>query len=125
MWPLTTLMRRRLGRAGIFVNDRVFGLNDTGRLNRDRLGRLLSRLPDGVSEIYCHPATCHWPDMDPLMAHYRVEDELAALVDPEIVAMVRRGDIEQVAFRDLAHSGGESAATGAPRDAGSRGGRRA
>ena len=125
MWPLTTLMRRRLGRAGIFVNDRVFGLNDTGRLNRDRLGRLLSRLPDGVSEIYCHPATRHWPDMDPLMAHYQVEDELAALVDPEIVAMVRRGGIEQVAFRDLAISGGESATMGAPREPGSRGGRRA
>jgi hypothetical protein len=63
--------------------------------------------------------------MDPLMAHYGVEDELAALIDPEIVGMVRRGDIKQVAYRDLATSDVEAPRSRASRDPGSRGRRQA
>jgi hypothetical protein len=48
----------------------------------------LERLPAGVVEIYTHPAAAnafagHAPG-------YRYTDELAALIDPECIASVRR-----------------------------------
>ncbi len=52
---LSAAARPALHRLGVRVADRVFGLRDTGRMTGERLARLLSRLPDGVSEIYFHP----------------------------------------------------------------------
>lgn len=99
--PLITLMRWRLRRSGIASNDFVFGVRDTGRMDRARVLGYLANLPDGVTEIYCHPATGRWPGMDPLMAHYRVEDELAALTDPDVVAALAKHGIVATAFGDL------------------------
>lgn len=42
---------------GVRAADRVFGLRDTGRMTGARLARLISGLPDGLSEIYFHPGT--------------------------------------------------------------------
>jgi hopanoid biosynthesis associated protein HpnK len=53
----TRRMRRNLREAGIPSNDHLFGLNDSGALTEPLLLGLLDHLPDGVSEIYCHPAT--------------------------------------------------------------------
>ncbi len=105
-WPLTALMRRRLRRARVAGNDYVFGLNDSGRVDRARLLGYLAHLPDGVSEIYCHPATRRWPEMEPEMAGYAVADELAALTDPAVRARLRQGDIAPVAFGELAAARG-------------------
>ena len=52
-----------------------------------RLLGLIRILPDGLSEIYLHPF-----DRGRLpgsAAGYRYEDELAALVDPEVVAAAK------------------------------------
>jgi hopanoid biosynthesis associated protein HpnK len=53
--PWAALMRSRLRRLGIKTNDYVFGLNDTGKLDEERVMQIVARLPDGVSELYCHP----------------------------------------------------------------------
>lgn len=80
------LLRRRLRRAGLLVPDQVFGLAWSGAVTPDRLAALLPHLPDGLTEIYAHPATDdaypgHYPG-------YRYEAELAALLDPRVVAGV-------------------------------------
>ena len=73
------LVRRRFTRAGITTPDQVFGLAWTGAMDIPRMRALLAALPDGVSEIYTHPATIDdWPGHAP---GYRYRDELAALVD--------------------------------------------
>ncbi|MBV8398963.1 MAG: hopanoid biosynthesis-associated protein HpnK, partial [Acetobacteraceae bacterium] len=53
----TRLLRRQAKAAGMRVNDHCFGLAWSGHMTSTRLLRLASHLPDGVSEIYFHPAT--------------------------------------------------------------------
>jgi hopanoid biosynthesis associated protein HpnK len=84
----TRVLRGQARRAGMVVPDAVFGLAWSGAMTRERLKRLLERLPQGVIEIYSHPAAAnrfagHAPG-------YRYTDELAALIDPDCVAALRR-----------------------------------
>src|SRR5690606_33409987 len=60
---LAATMRPRLGRAGVLGNDFSFGLNDTGAMDEETLLALLDRLPEGLSEIYLHPATRRCPEI--------------------------------------------------------------
>lgn len=53
---LARALRRRAKAAGISVADRVFGLAWSGRMTRRRLAGLLDALPDGVTEVFTHPA---------------------------------------------------------------------
>jgi hopanoid biosynthesis associated protein HpnK len=94
--------RRRMTRAGVAFNDYVFGMNDTGAMDRERMLAILANLPDGVSEIYCHPATGPWSGMEPEARSYRVADELAALTDEAVRSTLRSQRIEPTAFSLLA-----------------------
>lgn len=96
--PLLAAHRRRLARAGIACNDFVFGMNDTGAMVRDRLLGFLTQLPDGVSEIYTHPATGPWPEIEPAAESYRFADELEALTDEAVKASFARLGIERTSF---------------------------
>jgi len=102
LWPLLALNRRRLTRAGMVCNDYVFGMNDTGAMDRNRLLGFLANLPDGISEIYCHPATGPWAGMEAAAARYRFADEFAALTDATVAAAIPRLGIECTAFGSLA-----------------------
>jgi hopanoid biosynthesis associated protein HpnK len=103
--PLLAAHRRRLAHAGIARNDYVFGMNDTGAMVRERMLGFLAHLPDGVSEIYCHPATGPWPGMEPLAAGFRFGEELDALTDRAVAASLARLGIERTAFGALSADG--------------------
>jgi len=100
--PLRALFRWRLRRAGVACNDQVFGMNDSGAMDRARLGGFLDHLPDGVTELYLHPATAPWPGMDAGARHYRVADELAALTDPGVAARLAASGAAPTSFSALA-----------------------
>ena len=78
------VLRRQALRAGLRVNDHAFGLAWSGRMTAERLCRLAAHLPDGLSEIYLHPATRQGPLLRALMPGYEPEAELAALLDPAV-----------------------------------------
>jgi hopanoid biosynthesis associated protein HpnK len=91
-------LRENLDSAGVAHNDWIFGLADTGAMTAERVRHYLEALPDGVSELYFHPATARpsvWP------ANYRCEDEAAALLDPEAQAIIARRGIEIMPFARL------------------------
>jgi len=78
--PFARALQRRLRRAGMTVPDQVYGLADSGRMTAARLGAIIAALPDGLNEIYLHPATRDdWPGNT---AGYRYTDEFAALTTP-------------------------------------------
>jgi hopanoid biosynthesis associated protein HpnK len=95
----TRALRRRLRAAGIGCTDACFGIWDSGRMDRVRLAAAIARLPDGVSEIYCHPATARAPAQPPA---YQPTAELAALRDPAIRAELARLGVAPMRFADLA-----------------------
>ncbi len=63
-----------------------------------RLLGIVENLPDGVSEIYCHPAT----DDEDGPAGYRHVAELVALTSPAVRARLLAMGLKPVGFTDLA-----------------------
>ena len=103
--PWIGLLRSRLRRAGIKTNDFVFGLNDSGRMEEPLVLRQLARLPEGVTEMYFHPATRRCRELDRDMPDYRHEGELAALTSARVREALERLGVEPIAFGDLAAPG--------------------
>lgn len=96
--PFARLVQVAARKRGVKVPDRVFGLAWSGAMHSGRLNGVLENLPEGVSEIYLHPATGPYPLSAP---GYRYEAELAALLDPGARAIVERRDIQLARFADL------------------------
>jgi hopanoid biosynthesis associated protein HpnK len=103
----TRRMRRTLTAAGIPSNDHLFGLNDSGAMVEGRILRLVDCLPEGISELYCHPATRRWKGPDNLPYRYRAEEELGALLSPTV-----RNKIESYGIRPLSYRAAIDAARG-------------
>jgi len=100
----TGQLKAMLKRQGLVTNDQVFGLAWSGAMTEARIAALIPHLPDGVSEIYFHPATSLTPKLAQTMPAYRPADELAALLSPEVKRLVAAQDIERTSFTDLATS---------------------
>ncbi len=98
---LTALLRLRLRRAGLHSNDYVFGLSESGRMIEELMLRQIAQLPDGVTEMYFHPATRRCPAFDRFMATYRPTDELAALTSPRVRRAFHDLGIRPMGFTDL------------------------
>ena len=96
--PFAKMLRARFRRAGIAAPDSVFGLAWSGAMTADRLAGLIAHLPDGLSEIYMHPATGPYPGSAP---GYQYEGELAALTDPSMPALLAAGGIRTGGFADF------------------------
>ncbi|WP_425272201.1 hopanoid biosynthesis-associated protein HpnK [Paraburkholderia aromaticivorans] len=99
--PWMNLVRTRLDRAGIAHNDYVFGLADTGRMSESAWLAALERLPGGVGEIYCHPATRGDAPLTPGMQSYRHADELNALLSPRVADAISAAGATRGGFVDL------------------------
>jgi hopanoid biosynthesis associated protein HpnK len=104
--PWIEWLRRRLQSAGLLVNDNLFGLAWTGGMVEGRLVRLLPHLPQGVSEIYFHPATARSAALSAAMPGYRHEEELAALVSPSAKSLVAELGIRLGGYSDFATAAG-------------------
>jgi chitin disaccharide deacetylase len=97
--PWLRLLAGRARRAGLRTPDHVFGLAWSGAISAERLRRLIPRLPAGLTEIYFHPATVdRFADSAP---GYRYADELAALTDGDVVALMRQPDVTLGGFSDF------------------------
>ncbi|MGH8302851.1 MAG: hopanoid biosynthesis-associated protein HpnK [Steroidobacteraceae bacterium] len=99
--PWLAIMRRRLKAARIAHNDYVFGMSDSGSMVEARLLEALQSLPDGVTEIYLHPAVESGTAIAPSMSGYRHADELAALLSPRVRAAVAACGAQTGGFRRL------------------------
>jgi hopanoid biosynthesis associated protein HpnK len=86
----TRLLRGRARRAGMAVTDHCFGIAWSGHMTASRMLQLAMHLPEGVSEIYFHPATQRDGVLRALMPEYEHEAELAALLDPRLRKVLER-----------------------------------
>ncbi len=91
-------IKQRIDAAGIRRNDWIFGLADTGAMVSARVLRYLEAIPDGVSELYFHPAIdrpADWP------ATYQCRGEYEALIDPAAREIITRRGISIIPFAGL------------------------
>lgn len=94
--------RARLKRAGIAAPDQVFGLAWSGAMTTARLAGLIANLPEGVTEIYAHPATS--ASFDGAAPGYRYQEELAALTSPDLRCRIAAMGIASGGFSDALNS---------------------
>jgi hopanoid biosynthesis associated protein HpnK len=89
----------RVGRAGLRTPDQVFGVAWSGAMTQTRLLQLMAHLPEGLSEIYTHPATSD--AFEGAAAGYRYVEEFAALTAPEVVEAVEKSAVRLGGFTDF------------------------
>ena len=97
--PFCLTLRRRLRAAGLVVPDSVFGLAWSGAMTTDRLRRLATHLPDGLNEIYLHPAVSD--AFAGSVPEYGYRREFDALVDPQVIDAVRGSGAKLGGFADF------------------------
>lgn len=100
------LLRRRFHRAlerrHCRTTDHFAGFQITGRFQTAQLVELIGALPEGSTELMCHPGKC-----GPALRQARTrlkesrEAELAALTAPEVKAALERAGVELVNYRQL------------------------
>jgi chitin disaccharide deacetylase len=102
--PWIALMKRRLRRAQVPYNDRVFGVAASGAMDEAKLLEIIARLPPGVTEIYLHPATLSGSAIAASMSQYRHAEELAALLSPRVRGAIAAAGIGHGGFADALHA---------------------
>ena len=96
--PALRLMRRRAKRAKLAQNDHIFGLAWSGAMTEDRLLTLIPHLPEGLSELYCHPANADAAEIKRGVPGYKYREELAALLSPRVRQSLTDNDVTLVRF---------------------------
>jgi predicted glycoside hydrolase/deacetylase ChbG (UPF0249 family) len=91
-----------LQRAGRRFTDHFTGFEVTGGLRKAELLNILRHLPDGITELMCHPG---FLGEELRAAGTRLKEsrvrELEALTSPEVRAMLAEAGIQLTAYRDL------------------------
>ena len=98
--PWVKLLRSRINRAGLNCNDYIFGLFDTGRMDKERVLKMLACLPEGVSELYFHPAVADLPGDRPLK-ETACATELETLLSVKVRSLLESLQINLISFSDI------------------------
>jgi chitin disaccharide deacetylase len=96
--PFARVQRACLKRAGVASPDQVFGLAWSGAMTEARLAGLIAHLPEGVTEIYTHPATSY--RFTGAAPGYRYPEELAALTSPDLRRQIAEAGVISRGFSD-------------------------
>jgi chitin disaccharide deacetylase len=86
--------------ADLKTTDHFAGFQITGKLKRANLIETLERLPEGLTEFMCHPGRLG-PELRAAETRLKEsrEMELAALVSPEVRAVIERRGIQLANYR--------------------------
>lgn len=98
---VSRLGSRRLRAADVRTPDTLVGLAETGRLDEARLLAMVAALPEGTSELVCHPGAGDGAIASAYGWGFRWDEEAAALTAPAVRETLRREGIQLIAYRDL------------------------
>lgn len=103
-----TFILARLGNAryGLRTPLGLYGISQTGFLDLQTFAHIVSRMPDGVSEVMCHPG---YVDEDlmrtPTRLHFQRERELKMLTAREIRDLLENAGVVLATYKDLEDCG--------------------
>jgi len=93
-------LQRKLRHAGARTTDHFAGFALTGYLDETRLLQLMDELPDGTTELMCHPGFCRDElRASPTRLKESREIELHALTSSKVIARIKQRAIELGTFR--------------------------
>ena len=98
--PWTALLGTRLRRHGLAAPDQVVGIAWSGAMTEQRTAGALKNLPNGITEIYFHPAMAD--TFAGAASGYRYAEELAALIAPGMKELVSVTGARTGGFSDCA-----------------------
>ncbi|WP_375465071.1 hopanoid biosynthesis-associated protein HpnK [uncultured Methylobacterium sp.] len=98
--PWAALLAVRARSAGLLIPDRTLGLAWSGAMTPRRVAGLLAHLPDGLTELYTHPATAG--GFSGAAPGYAYAAERDALIAAEALAAVKRSGAVSGGFSDCA-----------------------
>lgn len=97
--------RRKLEQAGLLSPARFYGISDTGFLDASAIRRILASLPNGASELMCHPG---YRDIDLERTRTRLlaqrEIEIQGLTAVSVKNLVVSEGIQLGTFKDFVAS---------------------
>jgi hopanoid biosynthesis associated protein HpnK len=110
---LSTLAVRQVKKvadAGLYRPERFCGLSQTGFLDTAILEQLLRKLPNGTSELMCHPGYVDEALLGtPTRLHSQRETEVEALTNANIRQLVAELGIELISYDRLSSVGAPTA----------------
>jgi hopanoid biosynthesis associated protein HpnK len=95
------LGRGRLRAAGVRTPDSLVGIAETGRLDEAGLRAVVAALPEGTSELVCHPGSGDGAIASAYGWGFRWDEETAALTGAAVRETLRREAVQLIAYRDL------------------------
>ena len=87
VFRVANAFQEKLVRAGLLFPANFYGLSQTGFLHTQSILDILGRLPDGVSELMCHPG---YVDADLLRAGTRLLGQRQVEIEALTAAPVRK-----------------------------------
>ena len=99
---LASTMKARVKSAGLKAPDYLLGIASTGFLDSHHLRNLITRLPDGTSELVCHPGYVDKYLMEsPTRLYQQRETDITALVSPEVKERLNRCGVHLINYKNL------------------------
>jgi predicted glycoside hydrolase/deacetylase ChbG (UPF0249 family) len=92
---------RQMRESQVRTPDALLGIAETGRLDEARLQALVAALPEGTSELVCHPGAGDGAIGAAYGWGFRWDEEAAALTSPAVRETLRREGVQLVAYPDL------------------------
>jgi predicted glycoside hydrolase/deacetylase ChbG (UPF0249 family) len=87
--------------SGIKFPENFFGLAQTGALGPKKLSQIIRDLPDGTSEIMCHPGLGNTELMKRLNWGRGWDKEFRAVTDEKIKALLKAKQVELINFSGI------------------------
>lgn len=96
------MFRRVLRKSHLRAPEHFFGFALTGRLGRESILQILRNLPEGTSELVCHPGISD-ADLEKLPTRLKAEREreLAALTDPLVRKAILAEGVRLINYWEL------------------------
>lgn len=95
----TNILRMQAKKAHLKTNQYSFGIAWSGHMTEQRLIELAPHIPDGLSDIYFHPATHKNALMQKLMPDYEHAQELRTLLSPAFKESLQKADVQLSTWR--------------------------
>jgi predicted glycoside hydrolase/deacetylase ChbG (UPF0249 family) len=92
---------KHLVSSGMKRPERFYGLAETGRLDADAVMRIIKSLPDGTSELMCHPGLRDDAAAERLGWGDGWQGELEAVTDGRVKSLVEHTRAELISFGQL------------------------
>ncbi len=102
---LGSYAKRELRRENFRTVDRAVGVLDPGHLREEFLAPYLRRLPEGLTEVFFHPADRPPEPLVKMQHGYEHAAELQALCSPRLRQLINDSGIRLTNFRELGSIG--------------------